>query len=137
MGVSVGTTTLEAEPALNHISGGGNPTFTVTVENAGEFPETDVKVDVTVTAAGKQYQGLARDRHDRTGQDQSTSKSPSPGVPLGTPAKIEVHVEPVPGETNHENNKARLPGDLRRIGARTWPRGAARGAARRGGCASG
>ena len=26
-----------------------------------------------------------------------------PGVPLGTPAKIEAHVDPVPGETNHED----------------------------------
>ena len=51
----MGTTTLEPEPTINHISGGGNPTFTVTVENDGEFTETNVKVDVTVTAGGKQY----------------------------------------------------------------------------------
>ena len=50
----MGTKTLEAEPALNHISGGSSPTFTVMVENDGEFPETDVKVDLNVTAGGKQ-----------------------------------------------------------------------------------
>src|SRR5207244_2674123 len=36
--VSVGATALQPEPALNHISGGGNPTFTVTVEDAGANP---------------------------------------------------------------------------------------------------
>ena len=68
-GVSVGTNTLEAEPALNHISGGSSPTFTVMVENSGEFPETNVKVDVTVTAGGQAVQGLPRDQQDRTRQD--------------------------------------------------------------------
>ena len=34
---------------------GRNPTFTVEVENAGEFTETNVKVDVNVTAGGKQF----------------------------------------------------------------------------------
>ena len=55
MGVSVGTNTLAPEPTLNHVSGGGSPTFTVQVENPGDNPETNVKVDVTVTAGGKQY----------------------------------------------------------------------------------
>ena len=70
MGVSVGTTTLEPEPTLNHISGGASPTFTVIVENAGEFPETNVTVDVTVTAGGQAVQSLARDRYDPAGRDK-------------------------------------------------------------------
>ena len=108
----MGSTALEAEPALNHISGGGNPTFTVQVENDGEFPETDVKVDVTVTAAGKQLKASACDRKDRTGQDRQR-RSPRHGVPLGVAAKVEAQVEPVPGETNHEDTEEHLPGDLR------------------------
>ena len=54
-GVSVGSTTLEAEPTLNHIGSGANPAFTLKVENAGSNPETDVRVEVTVTAGDKQY----------------------------------------------------------------------------------
>ncbi len=104
IGVSVGTTKLEAEPTINHIAGGGSPTLTVTVEDAGEFDETDVKVDVTVTAAGKQY----KSSHliDKTEpQKQSSVEIPITGLPVGQPAKIEVQVEPVPGETNHEGTK--------------------------------
>ncbi len=102
--VSVGTNNLEPEPALNHISGGGNPTYTVAVENAGEFPETNVKVDVTVTAGGKQYK--ASHAIDKTEPAKTVDvEIPVSGIPLGVAAKIEVQVEPVPGETNHEGTK--------------------------------
>jgi hypothetical protein len=101
-GVSVGTTTLEAEPAVNHIHDGANPTFTAMVENAGSNPETEVKVDVTVTAGGKQY--MASRVIERTEPGKTVSVDiPVTGLPLGVPAKVEVHVEPVPGETNHED----------------------------------
>jgi hypothetical protein len=103
-GVSVGTNSLEVEPALNHISGGGNPTFTVQVENAGEFPETNVKTDVTVTAGGKQFK--ASHVIDKTEPSKTVDvEIPVSGIPLGVASKIEVQVEPVPGETNHEDTK--------------------------------
>jgi hypothetical protein len=103
-GVSVGTQTLEVEPALNHVPGGGNPTFTAIVEDDGEFSETDVTVDVTVTAAGKQIK--ASHVIDRTEPGKTVNAEVSvPGVPLGLPAKVEVAVQPVPGETNHEGTK--------------------------------
>jgi hypothetical protein len=102
---SVGATTLQPEPALNHISGGGNPTFTVTIEDAGSNPESNVKVDVTVTAGGKQFKAS-----HTINQTQPASKAnveiPVSGVALGVAAKIEVYVEPVPGEANVENNKS-------------------------------
>jgi hypothetical protein len=101
---SVGTTKLEPEPTINHIAGGGSPTLTVTVEDAGEFDETDVKVDVTVTAAGKQYKSSHLIDKTEPGK-QSTVEIPITGLPVGQPAKIEVQVEPVPGETNHEGTK--------------------------------
>ncbi len=103
-GVSVGTNMLAAEPTLNHISGGGSPTFTVAVENSGEFIETNVKLDVTVTAAGKQYK--ASHVVDKTEPGKSVNvEIPVTGIPLGAASKIEVEVEPVPGETNHEDTK--------------------------------
>jgi hypothetical protein len=103
-GVSVGTKTLEAEPALNHISGGSSPTFTVMVENDGEFPETDVKVDVNVTALGKQLK--ASHVIDTTEPKKTVNAEiPVSGIPPNVAAKIEVQIEPVPGETNHEGTK--------------------------------
>jgi hypothetical protein len=104
IGTSVGTTTLEPEPTINHISGGGNPTFTVTVEDAGEFNETDVKVDVTVTAAGKQYKASRLVDKTEPGK-KADVEIPVAGLPTGQPAKVEVQIEAVPGETNHEGTK--------------------------------
>jgi len=102
--VSVGTHALEPEPALNHISGGGSPTFTVQVEDAGEFPETNVTVNVTVTSGGKPSK--ASHAIEKTEPAKTTSVDiPVTGVPLGAASKIEVQVEPVPGETNHEGTK--------------------------------
>jgi hypothetical protein len=102
--VSVGANTLEPEPALNHISGGSNPTFTVTIEDAGENTETNVKVDVTVTAGGKQFKASHTINQIQRGQ-KANVEIPISGVPLGVAAKIEAYVEPVPGETELENNK--------------------------------
>jgi hypothetical protein len=103
-GVSVGTNTLEVEPALNHISGGGNPTFTVQVENSGEFPQTNVKVDMTVSAAGKQYKASRVIEKTEPGKTVDV-EIPVTGVPLGVAAKIEANIEAVPGENDLENNK--------------------------------
>ncbi len=104
VGVSVGANSLAAEPTINHISGGGSPTFTVTVENTGSNAETNVKVDVTVTAAGKQYK--ASHVIDTTQPESKVNvEIPVTGVPLGVAAKIEAYVEPVPGEEDTENNK--------------------------------
>jgi hypothetical protein len=103
-GVSVGANTLAPEPTLNHISGGGNPTFTVQVENSGESPETNVKVDVTVTAAGKQY--AASHTIEKTEPGKTVNVDiPVTGVPLSAASKIEVKIATVPGESDSENNK--------------------------------
>ena len=82
------------------------PTFTVTVENTGTNAETNVKVDVAVTA-GRQTAARPRTRSTRPNRAaRSNVEIPVTGVPLGVASKIEVNVEPVPGETNSENNKA-------------------------------
>jgi hypothetical protein len=103
-GVSVGANTLEPEPTLNHISGGGSPTFTVQVEDDGEFPETNVTTDVTVTAGGKQVKASHVVEKTEPGKTVKVD-IPVTGVPLGVASKIEVAIEPVPGETNHEDTK--------------------------------
>jgi len=103
-GVSVGTNTLEPEPTLNHISGGGSPAFTVQVENSGEFPETNVKVDIVVTAAGKQYKASHVIEKTEPGKTVDVEILVA-GIPLGVAAKIEANIEGVPGENDLENNK--------------------------------
>jgi len=104
IGVSVGSTELASEPTLNHIGGGSNPTFAVTVEDSGESSQTGVKVDVTVTAEGKQLKGSGTIGSIQAGQKTSVNV-PVAGVPTGVAAKVEAYVEPVPGETSTENNK--------------------------------
>jgi hypothetical protein len=103
-GVTVAAHALEAEPAINHISGGGNPTFTLQVENSGEFPETDVKADVTVTAGGKQFKASHLIEKTEPGKTVSVD-IPLAGVPQGVAAKIEANIEGVRGENDVENNK--------------------------------
>jgi hypothetical protein len=105
-GVSVGSTTLqpEATGTVNQLATGPNPTFTVAVEDSGSNSETDVGVEVTVTAGGKQY------KHTQTiprTEPGVTAKAnvPVEGVPLEAAASVKVYVLPVPGETNLENNK--------------------------------
>jgi hypothetical protein len=102
--VSVATNKLEAEPTLNHIAGGSNPTFTAGVENSGEFEEHNVKVDVTVTAEGKQFKASHVIEKTEPGKTANVD-IPVAGVPIGVAAKIEVNVEGVPGENDLENNK--------------------------------
>jgi hypothetical protein len=102
--VSVGANKLEPEPTLNHITGGSNPTFTAAIENSGEFPETNVKVDVTVTAGGKQFKASHAIEKTEPGKTVSVD-IPVAGVPLGVAAKIEMFAEGVPGENDLENNK--------------------------------
>jgi hypothetical protein len=105
LGVSVGASELQPEPTLNHINSGANPTFTAIVEDSGENKETDVKVDVTVTAAGKQYKASHVIDQTQPGTKYNVEVTVV-GVPQGEAAKVEAYVEPVPGETDVENNKA-------------------------------
>jgi hypothetical protein len=103
-GVTVGASTLEPEPALNHIGGGANQTFTAQVEDAGEFSETNVTVNATVTAGGKQFKASHVIEKTEPGKTANADISVT-GIPLGVASKIEVQIQPVPGETNHEGTK--------------------------------
>lgn len=103
-GVSVGTNKLAPSPTPNRVSGGANPTFTVMVENAGSNPETNVKVDVSVETEGKT---LSASHVINKTEPGSTSNVDIPvnGVTLGSASRVTVSIEPVPGETDTENNK--------------------------------
>jgi len=105
VGTAVGTNTLQVEPTLNHIAGGGSPTFTVTVENTGESAESNVKVEVTVTAAGKSFKASHTINSTQPGSKVNV-EIPVSGISVGVASKIQVEVKAVPGETNTENNKS-------------------------------
>ena len=59
---------------------------------------------MTVTAGGKQFKASHAIEKTEPGKTASVD-IPVTGVPLGAASKIEVQVEPVPGETNHEGTK--------------------------------
>jgi hypothetical protein len=104
IGASVGSTNLEPPPALNQIAAGAKQTFTVKVEDSGSNPETDVKVEVAVAAGGKQYKASQVIGKTEPGVTSSVN-IPVEGIPQGVAATVTVNVQPVPGETNVENNK--------------------------------
>ncbi len=103
-GVSVGATTLEPSPTINHVSGGANPTFTVMVEDSGSNSETNVKVSVSVTTEGRTVS--ASHVIDKTEPGNTASVDiPVTGVTLGAASRVGVEIASVPGETDLENNK--------------------------------
>jgi hypothetical protein len=105
VGVSVGTKALEPSPAINHISSGANPTFAVIVKNNSENKETDVKVDVSVLAGGKQLKASHIINVTEPGSSY-TVDIPVVGVSLTLPASVKVTIEKVPGEDYLANNTA-------------------------------
>jgi len=104
-GVSVGSTELAPNPTLNHLSGGGSPTFSVSVENSGESSSTNVKVTVSVSAGGKQYKSSGTIEKIEPGKTAPAQVTVT-GIPSGAATEVNVSVEAVPGEANLENNKA-------------------------------
>jgi hypothetical protein len=104
-GVSVGTSALEPSPAINHVNGGANPTLTAMVEDSGSNPETNVKVDVAVTSEGKTLNASHVIGKTEPGQTYNV-EIPVKGVTLEAASRVTVNVQPVPGETDVENNKS-------------------------------
>jgi hypothetical protein len=105
-GVSVGATTLQpaSTGTVNHVHAGANPTFTVMVENGGSNAETNVKVEVTVASGGKQPKGSHVINKTEPGSTASVD-IPVEGVTPSAASRVTAYVQPVPGETNIENNK--------------------------------
>ena len=105
LGVSVGANKLAPEPEENHVKSGSNPTFTVAVENDGSATSKEVKVEVNVTAEGKKFTA-SRLIDSLSPESKLNVEIPVDGVPLNAGAKVEVNIQPLPGETETENNKA-------------------------------
>jgi len=102
--VSVGGNTLNPAPQVNNISGGANPTFSVAFQNTGQNSETDVGVQVSVTAEGQKRTTTKTIPLTKPGGTYTLPVQVQ-GVPLQVPASVFVYVLPVPGEQNIANNK--------------------------------
>lgn len=103
--VSVGASALEPSPAINHVNVGANPTLTAMVEDSGSNPETNVKVDVAVTSEGKTLNASHVISKTEPGQTYNV-EIPVKGVTMEAASRVTVSVQPVPGETDVENNKS-------------------------------
>lgn len=103
-GVSVGASTLQPEPTVNHVKAGTNPTFTVMVQNGGSNPETNVKVEVTVTSGGQTRKASHVINKTQAGTTVPVD-IPIEGVTLNSASRVSTYVQPVPGESETANNK--------------------------------
>ena len=113
---------LAAEPTLNHITGGGNVTFTVSVEDSGEFEETNVKVNVAVTVGGKQYKASRSIEKTEPGKTTEV-QVPLTGIPTGPAAKVEGRYRRRAGRERPRKQQGHLLGDLRIVSVSVPGRG--------------
>jgi hypothetical protein len=106
LGVSVGNTPLNPQPAINRISASGAITFNVRIANQGDNDEQDVKVRVSVKAGNSKAITATKTVTQTKAKSESivpvTLTSPPP---IGSSAVITVEVLKVPGEKNLTNNK--------------------------------
>lgn len=92
---------------------GTGTVFEVTVENGGDFNETNITVEMTYTTP-LDSQGTTTTKLipaiSPGGDQQKTVTFDAPNPPyFGKPSEITIEVKPVQGETKTDNNKATYP----------------------------
>ncbi|MCW3014395.1 MAG: hypothetical protein JWO02_1487 [Solirubrobacterales bacterium] len=106
IGVSVGSTPLSPQPAINRVSASGTVTFNVKIANQGDNNEQDVKVRVTVKAGTAKPITATKTVTQTKAKSEATVAVPlTTTPPRGTSAVVTVEVLKVPGEKNLTNNK--------------------------------
>ena len=105
VGVSVGQTALEPQPATNRIPAASGLAFTVRFSNQGDNPETDVRVRVRVRPQTGRTISVTR-TVDQTnpGAEAQVNVPLGQAPPTGTSTTVQVEVLRVPGEENVDNN---------------------------------
>ena len=85
-----------------------NLAFVATVKDSGNFEETGVKVDLTITAGSTKIKRTQTIQAISANQQQSVTFTGFnlPSSAFGNKATVEVTVEKVPGETKLSNNSA-------------------------------
>jgi hypothetical protein len=104
LSVSVGSTTLQPEPAVNQIKLTPTPTFSLLVANQGQNDETGVVVQISIEGAGKPIV------EKKTINTTALTRSPPVLIaltgtpPVGVTVKLVAKVLPVLGEKDTTNN---------------------------------
>jgi hypothetical protein len=102
--VAVNGTTLTPGSTPNYITLGSGVSFNLTVQNQGQFNESNVALKVTVEGTGSPITGTATLPSTTAGQS-STAAVQLTGTPVkSTPLRLVATVEKVPGEVNLSNN---------------------------------
>jgi hypothetical protein len=105
VGVSVGQTALQPQPATNRIPAASGLAFTVRFTNQGENEETGVRVRVRVRPQTGRAISVTRPV-DQTnpGAEAQVNIPLGQNPPTGTSSTVQVEVLRVPGEENVDNN---------------------------------
>lgn len=106
--VQPGGATLETGTAAD-IRAGSNISFEVTVSNQGENDEKNVAVTVEVVDGGRPIKREDTIPTIAAGETKTVKIPLAASPPTGRGVKINVNVQPVPGEEDSENNKASYP----------------------------
>ena len=105
VGVSVGDTTLQPQPATNRVPASANVTFTVRFQNQGENEETGVRVRVRVRPpTGRPISVTRTVDQTNPGAEAEVNIPLGQAPPTGTSTTVTVEVLRVRGEANVENN---------------------------------
>jgi hypothetical protein len=103
--VSVGSNTLSSGGVANHIPASPAPVFTVKFTNGGQNPETNVKVQLTISGCGANPIKLTGTVASTTPGNQASVQVPmTSAAPTCGPVTIEATVVPVLGEKDASNN---------------------------------
>ena len=87
-----------------------NMAFHVTIEDSGDSQETGIPVKLTIVQAGSDPVVMsAKIDFINAGETKVVTFKNFPAPSFVSPGVIKVEVQPVPGETNTDNNSADYP----------------------------
>jgi hypothetical protein len=110
LSVGVGSLTLQTgNAASNRITTSSNLIFNVKLANQGENPETDVRVQVTISGGGKTIRAQQTLDQTAAGSEVTVPVALKQTPPIDVPVKIKVEIRKVRGEMNVANNVAEYP----------------------------
>jgi hypothetical protein len=110
LSVGVGSLTLQTgNAASNRITTSSNLIFNVKLANQGENPETDVRVQVTISGGGRTIRAQQTLDQTAAGSEVTVPVALKQTPPIDVPVKIKVEIRKVRGEMNVANNVAEYP----------------------------
>lgn len=102
--VKVGTVALQPQPAVNRVPATASTAFSVEFQNQGENDEFDVTVKLSIRGSGRPINVQKRVDQTKAGQPATAQVALGTAPPIGTPVRVTVTVDKVPGEKKTDNN---------------------------------